>query len=143
MRRISRGLPRFLALFLASAVGLPRATRATTSWAPVGPADVGMVTAIAGGRSGVYAATCNGIYRSDDGAASWHESGLQRACVVRLAVDPSGDTDTLYAIVDNQLAVSFYPEPSGMVFIGTVPFSTLWVSRDGGLTWSNREVSSG
>jgi photosystem II stability/assembly factor-like uncharacterized protein len=102
-----------------------------------------MVTAIAGGRSGVYAATCNGIYRSDDGAASWHGSGLQRACVVRLAVDPSGDADTLYAIVDNQLAVSFYPEPSGMVFIGTVPFSTLWVSRDGGLTWSNREVSSG
>jgi hypothetical protein len=104
-----------------------------------------MITAIAGGRSAIYTATCNGVYRSDDGAASWHETGLQRKCVDRLAVDPQGDADTLYAIVDNLDFVSPYPEPRSLTHIGVTLIlgSTLWVSRDGGRTWDNRELASG
>jgi photosystem II stability/assembly factor-like uncharacterized protein len=147
---ISRGQPRFLARLVALAAGLlsgeADAARAA-SWEPVGPTDVAMITVLAAGRSAVYAATCNGVYRSDDGASSWQEAGLQRRCVVRLAVDPRGDADTLYAIVDVHAFASPYPEPSFQAAIDLhfdVLFgSTLWVSRDGARTWTQTSADRG
>ncbi|HEY7574220.1 MAG TPA: hypothetical protein VIB08_03605 [Thermoanaerobaculia bacterium] len=137
-RLAARVLPSVLAL-----AGALVASAAHAQWLRIGPNDVGMVTALAGGGTAVYAATCNGVYRSDDGAASWHEAGLQRRNVVRLAVDGAGGADTLYAIVDNRVFVGPVPEPSHLALPNLFLGSSLWVSRDGGETWSNRELSSG
>lgn len=135
-----RSLPRVLAL----AIGLASpAAVSVGEWLPVGPNDVGMVMDIAAGRTAVYAATCNGVYRSDDGGSSWREAGLPRENVVRLAVDPRPDADTLYAIVDVNLFVSPRPEPSHLGRSGLFIGSMLWVSRDGGQTWTQTPVFSG
>jgi photosystem II stability/assembly factor-like uncharacterized protein len=138
-------LVRLFAGILSAALATRAAAQETGAWISIGPTDVGMVTAIAGGRSAVYAATCDGVYRSDDGAGSWQLIGLQHQCVVRLAVDPhaEADADTLYAVVDNRAFVGLYPEPSYMALSGLVLGSTLWVSTDGGGTWVDREVDSG
>ncbi len=127
-----------VALVLASSRA---AASLAAPWIPVGPTGVGMVTTLAAGRSSVYAATCNGVYRSDDHGSSWHEAGLPRECVVRLAVEPGPDADTLYAIVDSHTFVASHPEPSAMTF-PLILGSTLWVSRDGGQSWIQTSVFS-
>lgn len=109
------------------------AATAEGGWVPIGPTGVGMVMDLAAGRSAVYAATCNGVYRSSDGGSRWHEAGLQRECVLRLAVDAR--SDTIYAIVDPHFFVSYYPEPSHLLS-NLLLGSSLWVSRDGGRTWT-------
>ena len=111
-------------------------------WQPVGPSGVAMITGLGRGRTALYAATCNGVFRSDDGGASWREAGLQRRCVVRLAVQP-GDSDTLYAIVDNQIFTSLYPEPSFIALSGLFLGSSLSISRDGAASWGDTSVLSG
>ena len=135
-----RVLPRILALAFGLA-GLP-ALAPGAQWTPVGPTGVGMVLAIAPGRTAAYAATCNGVYRSDDGGSSWREAGLQRECVVRLAVDPRPAADTLYAIVDPRAFVSPHPEPSYLVSSGLLLFSTLCVTRDGGQHGPRRQPTA-
>ena len=145
LKAIPRVLPRILALGLAVGLGLVTQPAAASAgeWTPIGPTGVGMVTAIAAGRTAMYAATCGGVYRSDDGGASWRETGPARACVVRLAVDPRPDADTLYAIVDTHFFVSPRPEPSFIGLSGLFVESTLWVSRDGGQSWTQTSVFSG
>ena len=124
-------LPRLLVL-VAGIAFLSAGTAVAEGWVPIGPTDVGMVTSLAADPTAIYAGTCNGVYRSANGGSSWREAGLQRECVIRLAVDAR--SDTIYAILDPRFFVLYYPEPSHLLtdfHLG----STLWVSRDGGQTW--------
>ncbi len=123
------------ALSLAALSGAARAA----GWVPIGPTDIGMVLDLAAGSSAIYAGTCNGVYRSEDRGSSWHEAGLQRECVVRVAADPR--SDTIYAILDPRYFVSFYPEPR-LLRGDFLPGATLWISRDGGQTWAQAPIDS-
>jgi photosystem II stability/assembly factor-like uncharacterized protein len=112
---------------------------AAGAWIPIGPNDVAMVSALSVGRNAVYAATCNGVYRSDDGGGSWREAGLQGGTVLRIAADPR--SDTIYAIVLDKNLMPIFPEPS--LLIGPYLDSTVWVSRDGGRSWNRTPVFHG
>ena len=127
-RRLTACLVAFAGSTFAQAAG---------SWIPIGPNDVAMVSALSVGREALYAATCNGVYRSDDGGASWREAGLQRLCVIRLAADPR--SDTIYAIANHNTFISLRPEPSHLLFVSFLG-STLWVSRDGARSWTQTPV---
>ena len=130
---------RWLALVVASGLSTGL-TQAAGTWIPIGPHDIAMVTALSVGQRALYAGTCNGVYRSDDGGARWREAGLQRACVIRVAADPR--SDTIYAVVDHNSFVSYYPDPSHL--LGPLSLeSTIWVSRDGARSWSQTPITSG
>jgi photosystem II stability/assembly factor-like uncharacterized protein len=64
----------------------------------------------------LYAATDNGVHKSNNGGATWHAAGLPGQWVLTLAVDPTTPT-TLYA------GVGYSDEPG------------VYKSTDGGETW--------
>jgi photosystem II stability/assembly factor-like uncharacterized protein len=80
------------------------------------------VTTVSSGADAIIAGTGDGIYRSHDGGATWHESsnGLQQRHVRWIAI---------------------HPEVSGLQLAGTEP-AALFLSTDGGASWRERpEVS--
>ena len=130
-------LPRFLAL-VAGLASLSARSAVAEGWSPVGSTGFGMVTVLSTGSSAVYAATGNGVYRSENGGTSWREAGLQRESVVRLAVDPR--SDTIYAILHSHDWAPAYPGP-----LPTPPgilSDPLWVSHDGGESWAQTTLAS-
>jgi photosystem II stability/assembly factor-like uncharacterized protein len=82
-------------------------------WTSHGPTDVGWVNDLAIVDSVAYAATRNGIFRSDDGAASWQQSGL------------AGES------------ISQIVSPAGAAVLLATGSGTLYASRDGGKTWAS------
>ena len=61
------------------------------TWVSHGPTDAGMVTdVVIADDSVAYAATPNGVFRSNDGGASWQPSGLAGKGIFRI-IAPSGD----------------------------------------------------
>ena len=81
-------------------------------WKSHGPTDVGWVIDLAIGDSVAYAATLNGVFRSDDRAASWRQSGLAGESVSQIVSAPG--TGVVLALVSG----------------------TLYASRDSGETWA-------
>jgi photosystem II stability/assembly factor-like uncharacterized protein len=81
-------------------------------WKSHGPADVGWINDLAIADSVAYAATPNGVFRSDDRARSWQQSGLAGKSIAQI------------------LSV-----PGTGVVLATVP-GTLYASRDAGATWA-------
>jgi len=71
------------------------------------------LAAPAGAPGRVWCGTNRGVFRSDDGGASWQPSGLDQIPITALAVDPV-EADVVWA--------------------GTEP-SAVWRSADGGRTW--------
>ena len=63
------------ALWLAASAGVVEAQE--NSWTSHGPTDAGVVYDVAVGDTADYAATVNGVFRSDDGGATWRPSGFE------------------------------------------------------------------
>jgi photosystem II stability/assembly factor-like uncharacterized protein len=106
--------------------------------------------------SALYARTVNGVFKSDDGAASWVDTGLPPA--LALAIDPlnpktlyvgtdgegafkSTDGGTSWSAVNSGLratditALAVDPHNAGTLYVGTRN-SGLFKSTDAGTTWS-------
>ena len=81
-------------------------------WTSHGPTGVGWINDLAIVDSVAYAATRNGVFRSDDGAASWQQAGLAGESIEQI-VSPPG---------------------SGVVL--ATSSGTLFASRDAGKTWA-------
>lgn len=111
MRKIIPGLF-FLLSFLAAPV-----QAGVNSWTPIGPfgGEIAALAADPQDGSVIYAGARGGVFKSNDGGASWRRTsrGLKGAGVNALAVSANG----------------------GLVYAGT--YYGLFVSRDGGKTWVN------
>ena len=90
------------ALFLAALAGFAAAQE--NAWVSHGPTDVGVVNDVAVGDSVAYAATVNGTFRSDDGAATWRPSGFGGRTVDRIVAHPG--TAAVLASLQGALYVS-------------------------------------
>jgi photosystem II stability/assembly factor-like uncharacterized protein len=88
-------------------------------WKSHGPTDVGWVNDLAIADSVAYAATLNGVFRSNDRAASWQQSGLAGEPIIQIVSAPGA------AVV---LARGYGSVPGGG--------ATLYASRDAGETWT-------
>jgi len=90
------------------------------SWTSHGPRDIGWITDVAIAGSTAFAATLNGVYRSDDGGVTWRPSGL--------AGEPVGQ------IVAGTGASALFARAGQGPWGG--PRGVLYVSRDGGQSWT-------
>jgi hypothetical protein len=130
-------------------------------WTSHGPGGFAQVNDVLVADATAYAATLNGVFRSDDGGMNWQPSGLQRLPIVRILPRPGtpallalagGRTGTLYASPDAGLSWQALPLPDYVVaagvdpgqsstFYAATPDGEVWRSGDAGSTWQS--VSSG
>jgi photosystem II stability/assembly factor-like uncharacterized protein len=165
MRPVSLRLPRFApaaacALALTLAAGPRPAAGGVNSWTPIGP-DGGSINALAASPAQpglLYAGSSDGsgLYRSEDGGASWVRvsRGLD-VFVTAVLADPQAPA-TVYVLANLRIWKSLdagatwtaAPQPRGQVgfeslaidpqtpanlYAGTT--SGVWKSADGGATW--------
>ncbi len=100
------------------------------AWVSHGPTDVGWVNDLAIADAVVYAATLNGVFRSDDGGTTWKQAGLAGVSIIQIAARPGAPAVFARGSMNAEdlseyLAVGVYPSPN------------LYVSRDSGQTWSS------
>jgi photosystem II stability/assembly factor-like uncharacterized protein len=96
-------------------IALAAVAPAQNVWTSHGPKDIGWVNDLAIADSVAYAATLNGVFRSNDGGATWQESGLEGKSIFQI-VARSGAAVVL---------------ATGYGFDGN-----LHASRNGGQTWA-------
>src|SRR5262245_8455140 len=110
-----------MALFLLAGV----AAAQTGAWLPRGPlgGNVYCLVADPSRPATLYAGTDQGVYKSEDGGASWRASnaGLAIYRVQTIAIDPAS-TSTMYAGTIT---------PDGVESVG------IFKSTDGGATWTD------
>lgn len=122
-------------------------------WTPSFDVDLGTITDIDAAAGVAYAATYNGVFRSDDGR-SWTAAGLQGRSIYSVVVDTAGETvyaveypGRLWVSVDRgvqwrasapELWVNFVtadPREPNRVWIGVYPGTDLWSTEDQGEHW--------
>jgi photosystem II stability/assembly factor-like uncharacterized protein len=114
-----------LPLLILFAVALPRLA-AQTFWSAIGPAggDARALAAVPGQPDHLYLGSTNSwLYESVDGGASWRQ-------LARL--DPSDDLVLDHIVVDRLNPATVYVAAWKL----NHPGGGLWVSRDGGRSWS-------
>jgi photosystem II stability/assembly factor-like uncharacterized protein len=126
-------------------------------WTSHGPTDVGWVNDLAIADSVAYAATLNGVFRSDDRGASWQQSGLTGLWIFQVAARPgaalvfalasgtplgnfyasrdSGETWARVPEPEFVTVVGIDPERLSTVYAGSAGDSAIWKSTDAGATW--------
>jgi photosystem II stability/assembly factor-like uncharacterized protein len=130
-------------------------------WKSHGPADVGWINDLTIADSVAYAATLNGVFRSDDRAASWRQSGLAGKSITQIVASPDATvvlataSGTLYGSRDaganwapvsglppsvTRLAVD--PRQPSTVYVG-VDNAEIWKSTDTGSTWQRVSATPG
>jgi photosystem II stability/assembly factor-like uncharacterized protein len=90
------------------------------AWTSHGPTDVGWVNDLAIVDSVAYAATLNGVFRSNDRGTSWQESGLAGEWIAQIVAIPGAGA---------VLATVFHPKDPALGW-------TLYASRDAGTSWT-------
>jgi photosystem II stability/assembly factor-like uncharacterized protein len=108
-KTVRSAAPAILAVVLTALAAVAPAQE--NVWKSHGPADVGWINDLAIADSVAYAATPNGVFRSDDGAASWRQSGLTGQSIGQIVSAP------------------------GAGFVLATGSGTLYISRDAGATW--------
>src|SRR5215510_2208207 len=73
------------------------APQTTNVWTSSGPEGVAINSLAMGAANTHYAGTNDGLFRSEDGGASWNRTGLPGSFVVSLVID-SNNTDIIYAV---------------------------------------------
>jgi photosystem II stability/assembly factor-like uncharacterized protein len=130
-------------------------------WKSHGPVDVGWVNDLAIADSVAYAATLNGVFQSDDRAASWRQSGLAGQSIAQIVASPdatlvlatasgilygSRDAGATWAPVPGlppsvtQLAID--PRQPSTVYVG-VDNAAIWRSTDAGSSWQYLSATPG
>jgi len=109
--------PRFIRVAWALCLTTFAATAsAQNTWTSFGPTNVGQVLDVAAGGSVSYAATDNGVFRSEDGGVTWEPAGLEGQFVDRIVAFAGSDT---------ALARSF----------------SAFITRDRGATWGPADTA--
>ena len=129
-------------------------------WKSHGPTDVGWVNDLAIADSVAYAATMNGVFRSDDRAASWQQSGLAGESIAQIVASPDATvvlataSGTLYGSRDvgatwapvpglppvTRLAID--PRQPSTIYVG-VDNAAIWKSTDAGSSWQYLSATPG
>ena len=109
-RRISRFAAGVASAFVLTALAAV-APAQDNVWKSHGPVNVGWINDLTIADSVAYAATLNGVFRSDDGAASWQESGLEGQSIAQIVSAP------------------------GAGFVLAMTPGAVYISRDAGETW--------
>jgi photosystem II stability/assembly factor-like uncharacterized protein len=128
-------------------------------WTSHGPTDVGWVNDLAIVDSVAYAATLNGVFRSDDRAASWQQSGLAGESVAQIVSPPGAavvlatGSGTLYASGDGGQSwapipglppvtlMAIDPRQPSTAYVGAD--NAIWKSTDAGSSWQRLSATPG
>jgi hypothetical protein len=116
-------LVRLFAGILSAALATRAAAQETGAWISLGPPDVGWVSGVAIADSSAFAATQNGVFRSDDAGITWRPSGLAGEPTDRILAR-SGAAD-MFARTTRGYS------PGGGI---------LYASHDHGASWSAADV---
>ncbi len=145
-RRLAPAASAFLLTALAAL-----APAQENTWVSHGPTDAGMVNDVVVVDSVAYAATPNGVFRSNDGGASWQPSGLAGKWITGI-IAPSGGRGpgearpgTLYAIAGRGRDLGTHPRLDLVTGRPSIPDSPrpstpgadagIWRSTDSGANW--------
>jgi photosystem II stability/assembly factor-like uncharacterized protein len=130
-------------------------------WKSHGPLDVGSISDLTIADTVAYAATLDGVFRSDDRAASWRQSGLAGESITQIVASPDATvvlataSGTLYASRDagatwapvsglppsvTRLAVD--PRQPSTVYVG-IDNAEIWKSMDAGSAWQRVSATPG
>jgi photosystem II stability/assembly factor-like uncharacterized protein len=154
-----RSSRRLLPIIALSLTALARVTAAQeNAWTSHGPTGVGWVNDVTVGDSVAYAATLNGVFRSDDAGARWQQSGLAGDSIAQVLA-PVGSAVVLARTTSGTLYLSrdgrdFWARVPGL---GTVTLAavdpghpltayagtgdgTIWKSKDAGSSWQRLSV---
>jgi photosystem II stability/assembly factor-like uncharacterized protein len=152
-------IPAFVLTTLAAAAA---ARAQENAWVSHGPTDVGWVNDLAIAGSVSYAATLNGVFRSEDRGVSWQQSGLTGESLFQVVARPGatvvlatsyGYDQNLYASLDGGgtwapipglptvLTAAIDPGHLSTLYAGGAD-ATIWKSVDAGTSWQQVSTAS-